>query len=337
MKALEIRGRFGLDALGLAERADPVPGPGQVVVRVRAASVNYRDLLTVQGLYNPRQPLPLVPLSDGAGEVVRAGEGVSRVGVGDRVAGSFFQKWLAGPPTKTKLLSALGGPLDGMLADHVVLHEDGVVRVPAHLTDEEAATLPCAAVTAWSALVELGGLKAGDTLVTLGTGGVSIFALQIGRLLGARVIVTSSSDRKLERARALGASDTINYQATPEWEKRVKDLTGGTGADHVLEVGGSGTLARSLRAVRIGGTVSLIGSLTGLNAEVNLAHILMNNVRVQGVIVGSRETFEALNRAVSLHQLRPVVDRVFPFLEARAALEHLAGRQHFGKIVVRMD
>ncbi|HSB60498.1 MAG TPA: NAD(P)-dependent alcohol dehydrogenase [Vicinamibacteria bacterium] len=337
MKAFEIRERFGLDALTLAERADPVPGRGEVVLRVRAASVNYRDLLMVQGLYNPRQPLPLVPLSDGAGEVVRAGEGVGRVAVGDRVAGSFFQKWLAGPPTKAKLLSALGGPLDGMLADHVVLHEDGVVRVPAHLTDEEAATLPCAAVTAWSALVEQGGLKAGDTLVTLGTGGVSLFALQIGRLLGARVIVTSSSDRKLERARALGASETVNYKATPEWEKRVKELTGGTGADHVLEVGGSGTLARSLRAVRIGGTVSLIGSLTGLNAEVNLAHILMSNVRVQGVIVGSRESFEALNRAVSLHQLRPVVDRVFPFPEARAALEHMAGGQHFGKIVVRMD
>lgn len=337
VKAFEIRRTFGLDALTLAERPDPIPGPGHVLIRVKAASLNYRDLLTVQGLYNPRQPLPLIPLSDGVGEVIGAGDGVTRVKVGDRVAGSFFQNWLSGPPSKAKLLSALGGPLDGMLADQVVLHEDGVVAVPSHLSDEEAATLPCAAVTAWSALVEQGGLRPGETVLTLGTGGLSIFALQIARLAGARVIATSSRDRKLDRARGLGAAETINYEATPDWERKVKELTGGAGADHVVEVGGAGTLARSLRAVRAGGTISLIGSLTGLAAEVNLAHILMQNVRVQGVIVGSRESFEALNRAAALHQLRPVVDRVFPFAEARAAFEHLAGREHFGKIVVRMD
>ena len=319
------------------ERPDPVPAPGHVLVRLKAASLNYRDLLTVQGLYNPKQPLPLIPLSDGVGEVVRVGEGATRVKAGDRVAGVFCQKWISGRPTRAKLLSALGGPLDGTLCDHRVFSEDGVVRVPAYLSDEEAATLPCAAVTAWSALVEQGGLKPGETLVVLGTGGVSLFALQIGRLVGARVIVTSASDAKLERARGLGAAETVNYTATPDWEKKVRELTDGEGADHVLEVGGGGTFPKSVRATRVGGTISLIGVLAGNTTEVNLAPILMQNIRVQGVIVGSRETFEALLRAVEGHRLRPVVDRVFSFAEARAAMEHMAGQQHFGKIVIRMD
>jgi len=337
MKAYEIQKTFGLDALTLVERDEPIPGPGHVLVRVAAASLNFRDLVTVQGIYNPKQPLPLVPLSDGVGEVVRLGGGVTRVAVGDRVAGAFFQRWISGPPTKAKLLSALGGPLDGMLADHVVLHEEGVVAVPAHLGAEEAATLPCAAVTAWSALVELGGLKPGETLLLLGTGGVSISALQFARVIGARVIITSSNDEKLERARALGAAETINYRAVPEWDRKVRELTGGVGADHVLETGGGGTFPRSVRATRIGGTISLIGSLSGVTTQVNLAPILMQNIRVQGLIVGSRETFEAMNRAVALHRLRPVVDRIFPFAEARAAFEHMAAQGHFGKIVIRMD
>ena len=337
MRAFEIRGTFGLEALTPTERPDPVPGPGYVLIRVKAASLNFRDLMMVRGLYNPKQPLPLVPLSDGVGEVLRVGEGVTRVKAGDRVAGIFAQTWLAGPPTKAGLLSTLGGPLDGMLADHVVLHEDGLVHVPAYLTDEEAATLPCAAVTAWSALVEQGGLRAGETLLVLGTGGVSIFALQFARMAGARVIVTSSSDQKLERARSLGAAETINYKATPDWEKKTRELTDGVGVDHVLEVGGGGTFARSVRAVRVAGRISLIGILAGSTTDVSLTPILMQNIRVQGVMVGSRETFEAMNRAIALHRLRPVVDRVFPFAEARAALEHLAGQGHFGKIVVRMD
>ncbi len=337
MRAFEIRKAFGLDSLTLTERPDPVLGPGHVLVRIKAASLNFRDLLTIRGVYNPKLPLPLVPLSDGAGEVVRVGEGVTRVKAGDRVAGIFAQKWLAGPPTKAKLLSTLGGPLDGMLAEQVVLHEDGLVHVPAHLTDEEAATLPCAAVTAWSAIMEQGGLKAGDTLLVLGTGGVSLFALQFACLAGARVVVTSSSDGKLERARALGAAETINYQATPDWEKKARELTGGVGMDHVLEVGGGGTFARSVRAVRVAGRISLIGVLAGSTTDVNLNPILMQNIRVQGVIVGSRDTFEAMNRAIVLHRLRPVVDRVFPFAEARAAVEHMTAQGHFGKIVIRMD
>jgi len=336
MKAFEIQGSFGLDHLTLVERPEPIPAFRHVRVRLHAASLNFRDLLIVRGQYNPKQPLPLIPLSDGAGEVVGLGDGVTRFKVGDRVMPIFAQRWLAGEPTKARLLSALGGPLDGTLVEEVALHEEGLVLVPAHLSWEEAATLPCAAVTAWSALVTQGGLEAGDTVVVLGTGGVSLFALQLAHLHGARVIVTSSSDAKLERARALGAAETINYQAVPDWEKRVRELTGGTGADHVIEVGGGGTFARSVRAVRIGGQISLIGVLAGNATEVNLAPILMQNIRIQGVIVGSRETFEHLLRAVGHHQLRPVVDRVFPFAEARAAFDHMAGQGHFGKVVVRM-
>jgi NADPH:quinone reductase-like Zn-dependent oxidoreductase len=320
VRCYEIQKTFDLDALTLVERADPEPGPGQVLIRVKAASLNYRDLLMVQGAY-PKQTLPLVPLSDGAGEVLACGPGVTRAKAGDRVAGIF---------------TILGGPLDGMLTEQIVLHEDGVAPVPRHLTDEEAATLPCAAVTAWSALVQQGGLKAGDTLLVLGTGGVAVFGLQFAKLLGARVIVASSSDAKLERAKELGADERINYKATPDWDKAVKDLTGGAGADHVLELGGAATFNKSVRAVRVGGTISLIGNVTGGSTEVNLTPILIQNIRVQGVIVGSRETFEDMSRAVALHRLRPVVDRVFAFAEARAAFEHMSGRGHFGKIVVRM-
>jgi NADPH:quinone reductase-like Zn-dependent oxidoreductase len=336
MKVFEIRSSFGLDNLTLVERPKPVLAPGHALVRLRAASLNFRDLLTVQGLYNPKQPLPLIPLSDGAGEVVEVADDVTRVKVGDRVMPIFAQRWLAGEPTKAKLLSALGGPLDGTLVEEKAFPEDGLVAVPPHLTWEEAATLTCAGVTAWSALVTQGGIKAGDTVVVLGTGGVSLFALQIAHLHGARVIVTSSSDAKLERARALGASETINYKTHPDWEKKVRELTGGTGADHVVEVGGGGTFAKSVRAVRVGGQISLIGVLAGATTDVNLAAILMQNIRVQGVLVGSRETFEHFARALTQHQLRPVVDRVFPFAEARAAFEHMAGQGHFGKIVVRM-
>jgi len=336
VKAFEIQKTFGLDALTLVDRPDPVPGPRQVLIRLRAVSLNYRDLLMVQGLYYPKQPLPLIPLSDGVGEVVRVGDGVTRVKPGQRVSPIFCQKWIAGPPTRVKLLSALGGPLDGTLAEQMIVDEEGLVAVPDHLSDEEAATLPCAAVTAWSALVEQGGLHAGDTLLVLGTGGVSIFALQFAKLQGARVIVTSSSDAKLERAKSLGADELVNYKTTPDWDKKAKELTGGTGVDHVLEVGGGGTFPKSVRAVRVGGHISLIGVLSGPTTEVNLAPILMQNIRVQGVIVGSRETFESMNRAVERHRLRPVLDRVFPFAEARAAFEYMAGQGHFGKIVIRI-
>ncbi len=336
MRAVEIRDAFGLDHLTLVERPDPQPGPGQALVRVRAASLNYRDLLMVQGSYNRKQKLPLIPCSDGAGEVVAVGEGVTRVRPGDRVCAIFAQGWLAGEPGRDLVRTTLGGPLDGMLAEHVVLPAEGLVKTPDHLSDEQAATLPCAAVTAWTALVEGGALRAGETVLVLGTGGVSIFALQLAVLAGARVIVTSSSDEKLERVRRLGAAETVNYRQVPEWGARVKQLAGGEGVDHVLEVGGAGTLAQSLQAVRAGGRIYLIGVLAGNAAEISLPAIQMRRVRVDGILVGSRASFEALNRAVALHRLQPVIDRTFPLAEARAAFDHMAAGAHFGKICVRL-
>ncbi len=336
MRALEIRGAFGLDNLALVERPDPRPGPGEILVRLRAASLNFRDLLTVEGKYNPKQKLPLVPCSDGAGEVVEVGAGVTRVQPGDRVCTLFAQKWLAGRPTRERLRSTLGGPLDGTLAELAVFDQDGVVRTPEHLSDEEAATLPCAAVTAWSALVTEGGITAGDTVLVQGTGGVSLFALQLAKLLGARVVATSSRDEKLARVREMGADETINYREVPAWGARAKELTGGVGVDHVVEVGGAGTLQQSLQAVRFGGTISLIGNLAGTKTELLLTHVFMQKIRLNGILVGDRESFEAMNRAISLHRLRPVIDRVFPLEDSRAAFAHLAAGEHFGKIVIRL-
>jgi NADPH:quinone reductase-like Zn-dependent oxidoreductase len=303
---------------------------------MRAASLNFRDLLTVTGRYNPRQPLPLVPCSDGAGEVVAVGEGVRRVAVGDRVATLFAQGWISGEPDRDKLRSTLGGPLDGTLAELMVLDQNGVVRVPDHLSDEEAAALPCAAVTAWSALTTPGPTGAGEVVVAQGTGGVSLFALQLAGLLGARVIVTSSNDEKLERARELGAWATINYNQRPDWGKEVRTLTAGRGADLIVEVGGAGTLAQSLDAVRIGGRIALIGVLSGTAANVDVIPILMKQIRIQGLLVGHREGFESMNRAIEHHGMHPVIDRVFAFDEVRAALEHMAGGKHFGKICIRI-
>jgi NADPH:quinone reductase-like Zn-dependent oxidoreductase len=335
MKVFEIRDKFGLDALKLTERPQPKPGPHDILLKVRAASLNYRDLLVVKGLYNPKMPLPRVPVSDAVGEAVEAGTAVTRVKVGERVAGLFMQNWPAGQLTDAASRSALGGNIDGLLAEYAVLHEDGVIPVPGHLTDEEAATLPCAALTAWNALFEASRITPGDSVLVQGTGGVSLFALQFARLAGARVIATSSSDAKLERVKALGASDGINYKTTPEWGDAARQRSGGAGVDHVVEVGGAGTLPQSLRAVRTGGTISLIGILSGAG-QMNPMAILMKGVRVQGIFVGSREMFEAMIRAIALHQLRPVVDRVFPFAEAVEALRYMESGAHFGKIVIRL-
>ncbi|HLN29147.1 MAG TPA: NAD(P)-dependent alcohol dehydrogenase [Gemmataceae bacterium] len=336
MKAFELKETFGIDSLTITERAKPQPGPGQILLQMEAWSLNYRDLMLVKGTYNPKLRLPCVPLSDGAGTVAEVGAGVTRVKPGDRVTGIFMQQWIAGEPTEAKGRSALGGGGPGMLAEYVVLNEEGVVQAPEHLTEEEAATLPCAAVTAWHALITEGNLKAGDSVLVQGTGGVSLFALQFARLSGARVIVTSSSDAKLERAMKLGASAGINYKTTPEWDKAVRQLTHDQGVDHVVEVGGAGTLPRSFRATRMGGRISLIGVLTGNSAEVNPTPILMKNIRVQGIYVGSREMFEAMNRAIGLHKLQPVVDRVFPFAEAPAAFRYMESGAHFGKVCLRI-
>ena len=334
MKAYQVQNNAGIDALTLVELSEPQLNAGQVLIRVRATSLNYRDTAVIQGMY-PGQKLPVIPLSDGAGDVVAIGEGVTRVKVGDRVAGIFFQTWIAGKLTREKIKSALGGAIDGMLVEYVVLHQDGVVLLPDHLSYEQGATLPCAAVTAWHALVHRGGLTAGETVLLLGTGGVSIFALQFAKVLGAKAIVTSSSDEKLARALELGADEAINYKAFPNWEEKVYELTQRQGVDQVIEVGGAGTLEKSLRSVGVGGRISLIGVLAG-TGDVNHTQILMKSIDVQGIYVGSREMFEAMNRAIALHQIKPVVDRVFPFSEAEVAYRHLQSGAHFGKIVIQL-
>jgi NADPH:quinone reductase-like Zn-dependent oxidoreductase len=336
MKVYEIRECFGLDSLTLSERPQPQPGAHEALVRIEAAALNYRDLMVVKGLYNPKMLLPRIPLSDAAGEVVAVGADVRRVKVGQRVAAIFMQKWLSGDIDESKAKSALGGAMDGLLAEYAVLHEEGLVAIPDHLGFEEAATLPCAAVTAWHALVTEGRIQPGDSVLVQGTGGVSLFALQFARLAGARVLITSSSNEKLERARKLGASECINYKEVPEWGDKVRELTGGRGVDLVVEVGGAGTLGQSLRAVRMGGQISLIGVLSGVS-QANPMPILMKNVRVQGIFVGSRAMFEAMNRAIVQHQLRPVVDRVFPFAEAVEAFRYMESAAHFGKICIRTN
>ena len=336
MKAWEVHANEGLDALVLVDRPEPQPKAGQVLIKMSAWSLNYRDLLTVKGAYGSKQKFPFIPLSDGVGEVVAIAEDVTRVRVGDRVAGIFMQTWLSGELSAEKSKSALGGAIDGVLAEYVILHENGVVHVPSHLSDEEAATLPCAAVTAWHALIVSGNLKPGDTVLTLGTGGASLFALQFAKLVGARVIITSSSDAKLERSRLLGASDGINYINTPDWDQAVWNLTHKVGVDHVVEVGGSGTLNQSLRAVRMGGHISLFGVLSGSKGDISTVTILQKNIRLQGIYVGSRDMFEAMNRAIALHQLRPIVDRVFSFAEVREALQYLESGAHFGKVCLKL-
>jgi NADPH:quinone reductase-like Zn-dependent oxidoreductase len=338
VKVWTVDGGFGLDQLTPAQRPSPDPGPGQILLRMKAASLNYRDLLMIRGHYNPRQPLPLVPCSDGVGEVLAVGPGVTRFAVGDRACPIFAQAWIGGEPDADAGRSTLGGPIDGTLQQLMVVHEQSAVHPPAHLSDEEAACLPCAGVTAWRALVTEGGVKSGDTVLTLGTGGVSLFAVQIAKMLGARVVVTSSRDGKLARAKALGADHGINYRRDTAWGKSVAKWTEGRGVDLVMELGGAGTLNQSLRAVRVGGTISLIGVLDGASGEVPLTRILMRGVRVQGVFVGNRQDFEALNRALTAHpDVRPQVDRVFGFDEVPAALDYLSQGVHMGKVVVRID
>lgn len=334
MRAIVVDSGFGLENLVLRELPDSACGPRDVRIRMKAASLNYRDLLMAKGLYNPRQPLPLVPLSDGVGEVVEKGAEVRGIELGDRVCPIFAAGWLAGGVTKEKLATTRGGPLPGVLAESVVVSGESVVRAPSHLSDAEASTLPCAMLTAWSALVVQGGVTAGDTVLLEGTGGVSICALQIAKMLGARAIVTSSSDAKLERAKSLGADHVINYAKTPGWGREAKKLTGDRGVDHVVEVGGAGTIGEALKAVRPGGTISIIGVLSGGDSTMNLLPVLMQNIRLQGVFVGHKESFEQMNRALELSKARPVVDREIPFEEARSAFELMASGGHFGKIVM---
>lgn len=336
MKAQRFIDAFGLENLRLVNLPDPVPGPGQAVVRVRACSLNFRDLVVARGGYGRAVQPPLTPLSDGAGEVLSVGEAVTRVKPGDRVCGIFMQRWLEGGPDDEKAVTAMGGAIDGMLAEQVCLNADGLVRFPEHLSFQEAATLPCAAVTAWNALFRSGGLKPGETVLVQGTGGVSVFALQFAKMAGARVIATSSSDAKLERLRSLGADALINYKSTPEWDKPARVFTGGVGVDHVVEVGGAGTLPFSVKATRRGGHIALIGVLSGMG-EMDPRPIMLKSIRLQGIYVGSREMFLEMNGAISLAGLKPVLDRVFPFEEAAAALRYQESGAHFGKITIRLD
>ena len=334
MKSFEIQ-EFGIDQLALVDREMPRPGVGEVLVRMSAASLNYRDYMMVTGVYNPRLRRPMVPLSDGAGVVEQTGPGVTRFKKGDRVAACFMQKWIDGPPTREKGVSALGGGIDGVLREFAVFSEQGLVAAPPSLSNEETASLPCAAVTAWHALFEHSPMAPGDSVLIQGTGGVAVFALQFASAAGLRTIVTSSSDDKLERARRLGASETINYKTIPNWDEEARGLTAGQGVDHVIEVGGSETLARSLKAVRMQGAVSVIGVLSGAEPAVSPREILMNSVRVQGIYVGSRAMFERMNRAIEFHHIKPVIDRVFAWTEIKEALRYMESQQHFGKICLK--
>jgi NADPH:quinone reductase-like Zn-dependent oxidoreductase len=333
MKAYQLTATTGPDALRLVELPEPKPAPGQVLLRVRATSLNYRDLLVSDGRYG-KIALPLIPLSDGAGEIAAVGKGVTRWKTGDRVAGTFFQGWPSGPFRREMANTALGGALNGMLAEYVALSQDGVVAIPPHLNFEEAATLPCAALTAWHALVTRGNVSADETVLLLGTGGVSIFALQFAKMHGARVIITSSSDEKLARAEALGADETVNYRTTPDWEKEVFRLTNEAGVDQVVEVGGTETFVKSLRSVRPAGQVHLIGGVSGFTSDVPLSEIIRKLVVVRGIYVGNRAMFEAMNRAATLHETEPVVDRVFEFADAPAAYQYQQSGKHFGKVVI---
>lgn len=337
MKAYVVQEPFGLDALQLTERPDPQPGPGQVLVRMRAVSLNYRDLLVVRGVWRPKGPR--IPVSDGVGEVVAIGDGVTRFKSGDRVAGIFYPGWIDGDVTPEKLQApSLGGSgADGTLAEFAAFDEEAVVQVPEHLTDEEAATLPLAGVTAWHAIIRRSGVKRDDTVLVQGTGGVSLFALQFAHMVGAHVIVTSSSDEKLRRARELGAADGINYKTSPNWDERVLELTAGRGVDHVIEVVGAENLTRSLNAVRMSGTISVIGLLGGTSAQIETFGFVEKNVRLHGILVGSREMFEEMNQAIAEHKLKPVVDRVFSFDEVHAALRYLETGSHFGKVCARLQ
>ncbi len=319
----------GIDGIEMRDLPDPEPGPGQVVVEVGATSLNYRDLM-IAG----RHPGERIPLSDGAGEVIAIGDGVDGVVVGDRVAGTFFSQWVDGRIDAAVHDSALGGPVDGMAAERVVLPAHGVVPVPQGWSEAQAATLPCAALTAWNALVEGQRLMAGQTVLLLGTGGVSVFGLQFASMMGARTIITSSSDAKLEQMTDLGADVTVNYRNVPEWERAVLDATDGVGVDLVLEVGGAGTLARSMECTRYEGQIALIGILTGVAGETSPRPLVTRSVSLRGVYVGSRRMFAEMNAAIDLNGLDPIIDSEFGFEDMRAAYRYVESQAHVGKVVI---
>ncbi|WP_417796020.1 zinc-dependent alcohol dehydrogenase family protein [Terasakiella pusilla] len=334
MKAWQIKDQFGLRHLELCDTPKPILKSGEILLKMQAASLNYRDMVTVEGGYGKTVKTPLIPCSDGAGVVEECGPNTSRFNRGDLICPSFFPNWKDGSADPGKLPDALGGAYGGTLCDYMVVSEDACVKAPAHLNAIEAATLPCAALTAWSALFELSSLKSSDCLVIQGTGGVALFALQLAKAVGATVLITSSSDEKLERARNLGADHLVNYRTHPQWDREVKKIWS-QGADHIIELGGAQTLEQSIRATRIGGHISLIGVLSGANTNtIPLPLILMRNIRIQGVTVGSRTAFERMNSFLEKHQIHPVIDTTFPFEETIAAFKHLTSGKHFGKVCV---
>jgi NADPH:quinone reductase-like Zn-dependent oxidoreductase len=336
MKAYQIHKYGGPDGLRLTALTDIIPGESDVVVQIKATSLNYRDLVVIAGQYD-RSPQPgRVPLSDGAGEIIAVGSAVTKFKVGDRVAGCFFQGWSSGRLTSAMHRTALGGSIDGVLAEQVRFREEGVVHLPLNYSFEEGATLPCAGVTAWQALFARGGLAPGETVLLLGTGGVSIFALQLAKAAGARVIITSSSDEKLQRARKLGADGLINYKVDKDWGKTAARLSGNDGVDHVIEVGGAGTLAQSIRACRSGGKIHLIGILSGRETAAEIFPIVPKGAAILGTYVGSREMFENLNRALEQTGIRPVIDKIFGFESVPEAYEYMKSGSHFGKIVISL-
>lgn len=335
MRVWQIAREWSIDGMELVERPDPEPGAGQVTVRMRAASLNYRDLLTVQGKGGAYK-LPLIPFSDGAGEIVAVSEGVTRVAVGDRVCPMFFQSWFDGGPSASNRRLALGGTLPGVLQELRVLDAEGVTRIPDHLSFPEAATLPCAALTAWRALFEEAALRPGQTVLVQGTGGVSIFALQFAKLAGATVVVTSSSDEKLERAKTLGADHTINYRSVADWGKSAADWTGG-GVDHIVEVGGKDTFQQSIEAARVGGTILVIGVLSGFSQQVTFPSLFAKNLHVIGLSVGSRKMFENMAQAIGRNKIKPVIDKTFDFTAVPDALRAMQQAGHFGKIAIEFS
>jgi NADPH:quinone reductase-like Zn-dependent oxidoreductase len=335
MKSYEFT-QFGLENLGIVERDTPKPKSNEVLVKIHAVSLNFRDLLFKNGLYNPKAKFPTVAIADGAGEIVEIGEAVTRWKVGDRVTNIYAPGWIEGELTAKKNKVTYGdGALQGVLTEYREFDENTLVRIPEHLSFEEASTLPIAAVTAWNALAVSGNLKAGETVLTLGTGGVSIFAIQFAKLFGAKVIATSSSDEKLARAKELGADEVINYKTREDWDVAAFELTNRVGVDHVVEVGGSGTLTRSINAVRSGGHIAVIGVLTSA-PDFNIFPVLMKAIKLQGIFVGSRATFEEAYRAIEFAGLKPVIDKTFAFEDAREAFEYLESGSHFGKVVIKV-
>ena len=333
MRVFQIEGDWGMDHLKLAQRSEPVAGPGQVLVRMKASSLNFRDLVVPErGYGNYTGTLPLIPVSDGAGVVEAVGPGVHRVAVGDRVCPTYFQGWIGGEPDLERLTQSLGGPIDGTMTALMCLSQEGVAKVPAHLSDTQAASLPCAGLTAWSALTSGNGVKPGDHVLIQGCGGVALFAVQFAKLLGAHVTVITSSEERMARVQALGADAVINYRSSPEWAKATRQITSGRGYDLIVELGGEKTLPQSLRCIRPGGTIAMIGILSGSGMATSLGLIITRQVRLQGVTVGHRDGFEAMARAIDQHHVQPVVDRVFAFEELKEAMAYLKTGAQFGKV-----